>query len=97
MAQDKEAELATLFEKLDSFAEHGQHAKALKVVEQSERRAAGGACSCATTRWWRSSGRAARRCARLLRANRISPPALIGGHARAAWSCWRPHARGRAP
>ncbi|GBF97135.1 signal recognition particle subunit [Raphidocelis subcapitata] len=32
--QDKEAELASLFDKLDSLTEHGQHAKALKVIEQ---------------------------------------------------------------
>jgi hypothetical protein len=35
-ATDKEAELASLFDKLDSFAEHGQHSKALKIIEQSE-------------------------------------------------------------
>ncbi|KAI8463766.1 MAG: hypothetical protein J3K34DRAFT_526736 [Monoraphidium minutum] len=32
--QDKEAELASLFEKVDQFAEHGQHSKGLKVIEQ---------------------------------------------------------------
>jgi hypothetical protein len=37
MAQDKEAELASLFEKLDQLTEHGQHSKALKLIEQSER------------------------------------------------------------
>jgi hypothetical protein len=43
MAQDKEAELGALFDKLDSFAEHGQHAKALKTIEQSEPGGAGAA------------------------------------------------------
>lgn len=34
--QDQEAELASLFDKLNGFIDHEQHGKALKVAEQSE-------------------------------------------------------------